>query len=52
MSTNFGEQLLYDSSFNIFRKFYTLDMQTRIANCDQLNQYVTEYDKYIAEFFH
>src|ERR1044071_6300660 len=27
-------------------------MQTRIANCDQLNQYMTECDKYIAEFLY
>ena len=52
MFTNFSEQLFYDKSFDIFRKFYTQDMQTRIANCDQLNPFVTECDKYIAEFLH
>src|ERR1044071_4470107 len=52
MSTNFSEQLLYDKSFDIFRNFYTQDMETQISNCDQLRQYVTTCDKYIAEFLH
>ena len=52
MTDNFKEQLLYDESYNIFKDFYRLDMQTRINYCDKLTPFVTRCDQYIAEFLH